>query len=430
MIWNPTSLTRRKEILALVIMVVGAFPLSLASSVLLSESFNYPDGTLVSSLPTAGPLVRGAPFIMRNQAAECDMRGNSMMSCQEFGSRSWIDYHASVLFTILALDPTTPSSLKVGFYFRGFRFGGYGNRLNVDLRGRGAGNTWLLASEVNGGWYILSQGPLPLNHYLQIGRTYVFEVEAVGNQIKAWLDGMLLFDYDEAQFVPSKEPELHPSGSVALGNANCFVSFDSLVVTSLDTTSPTISIELVDPPNGATLSSSQVYLVAKTSSEGSPVEGATIRFYVDGGLVVTTVTDSTGHASFSYSTSIGTHSWYATAEKIGYSAGKSQTWSFTYVTTQALTVQLIAPLNGATITSSPVNLIAQVTSGGNPVQGATVKFYVDVGTTPIGISSTDSSGHATFSYSPSVAAHKWGALAEKLGYKSGKSAAWSFTFAP
>jgi hypothetical protein len=91
-----------------------------------------------------------------------------------------------------------------------------------------------------------------------------------------------------------------------------------------------------------------------------------------------------------------------------------------------LEVQLMEPFDGATLTSSPVTLKARATSGGNAVQGATVKFYVDG--TYVGSASSDSNGYASISYPPSHGSHNWYATAEKSGYNSGTCSTWSFTY--
>jgi hypothetical protein len=221
-------------------MTAGLFIMSVlvlrgsSSNILLSEVFDYPDGTPCSTLPTAGPLVRGPSyFYVIGGWAQNDARSTTFTTAQEFGLRTWTDYHVSINFKILQLADTDPDSFRVALYFRAFPTGSYGDRLNIDLRGPKAGNTWTLCSEVRGNWYLLMQGKLPAP--LQLNRIYTLEVEVIGTHIRAWLDGALLLSVDESQFVPSKEPSLHLSGSVAIGNSHAVVAFDNLVVTTTST---------------------------------------------------------------------------------------------------------------------------------------------------------------------------------------------------
>lgn len=94
-----------------------------------------------------------------------------------------------------------------------------------------------------------------------------------------------------------------------------------------------LSVGLVSPPspaNGATVSSSPVTLQVQVTSQGPPVQSATVTIYVDGSQACSGGSDSSGTYSCSYSPSQGGHSWYATASKSGYASGTSQTWAFTY----------------------------------------------------------------------------------------------------
>jgi len=97
----------------------------------------------------------------------------------------------------------------------------------------------------------------------------------------------------------------------------------------IPTVLPTLDVSLVSPSNGATIGS-PVELRARVTSSGSSVQDALVRFYVDLNPVGNSYSNSSGYASVSYSPSIGTHNWKATAEKSGYNSGTSPTWSFSY----------------------------------------------------------------------------------------------------
>jgi len=93
---------------------------------------------------------------------------------------------------------------------------------------------------------------------------------------------------------------------------------------------PYTSVQLIEPTDGAHLTSSPVILKARCTSDGSGIEGATVKFYVDGIQIGLTTCDYNGYASYSYLSSEGFHNWYAIAEKNGYNSGMSATWDFTY----------------------------------------------------------------------------------------------------
>ena len=93
-------------------------------------------------------------------------------------------------------------------------------------------------------------------------------------------------------------------------------------------TSGQLSITLVSPKNGATVTSSPVTFNVKVAGF---VSGATVTVYVDGSQACT---GSTSAGSFSCKAPVaktgGSHSWYATVSKAGFTPGTSPTWTFTY----------------------------------------------------------------------------------------------------
>lgn len=92
---------------------------------------------------------------------------------------------------------------------------------------------------------------------------------------------------------------------------------------------------------------------------------------------------------------------------------------------KAVSCSLISPSNAHTVTEFPMILQARVTSDGGGLQGASVSFYIDGAY--VGSSSSDSSGYASFSCSPSIGSHNWYASLEEL---SVTSLTWSFTYSP
>jgi len=97
----------------------------------------------------------------------------------------------------------------------------------------------------------------------------------------------------------------------------------------IQTVFPSLDVTLVNPSNGATVSS-PVELRARVTSGGSAIQNALARFYVDSNQVGTSYSDSSGYAYMSYSPVAGGHNWYVIAEKSGYTTGTSPIWSFTY----------------------------------------------------------------------------------------------------
>jgi hypothetical protein len=97
------------------------------------------------------------------------------------------------------------------------------------------------------------------------------------------------------------------------------------------------------------------------------------------------------------------------------------------VTVKPLTVTPTSPPDGGTVPKNvPLTLQAQVTSGGQPVQGATVKFVVDGRT--VCIARSGSNGMASCRYRPTLGAHtySWYAVADKPQYAHAQSPTWTF----
>jgi hypothetical protein len=86
------------------------------------------------------------------------------------------------------------------------------------------------------------------------------------------------------------------------------------------------------PANG-TIVSSMVELKVHVTLGGIAIQGATVRFYIDGLEVGSAASDQTGYASYIYNPTSGKeYSWHATAEVPGYDVGSSPTGAFVYAT--------------------------------------------------------------------------------------------------
>ena len=90
-----------------------------------------------------------------------------------------------------------------------------------------------------------------------------------------------------------------------------------------------LSVSLVSPKNGGTVTSSPVTFSGKVAGF---VSGATVTVYVDGSQACSGSTNASG--AFSCKAPVtktgSTHTWYAVATMTGFTSGTSPTWTFTY----------------------------------------------------------------------------------------------------
>jgi len=181
--------------------------------------------------------------------------------------------------------------------------------------------------------------------------------------------------------------------------------------------------------------SSGVLLKIQVYSNGTVVEGATVKFYTiikEGGSSLymgTNTSDTNGFASIIFELSYATETsyfWYVTVEKYGYDLSTSQVWTFTYY---PLSVTLESPFDGAIIGSSPIELKAKVTQCGRVMEGIIISFFVN--NLKIGGNSTNSSGYASVLYSTSKEGDKsWHVWVEVGVYDYVVSPTWVFTYCP
>jgi len=175
----------------------------------------------------------------------------------------------------------------------------------------------------------------------------------------------------------------------------------------------TVSIDLVNPPDGAKSQSSPVELVAKVTVRGEPLLDAGVRFRIgysrSDEVNFDIDTDTRGMAKLTFPARSGNYTWMVTANKNGYPNIKSPLRSFSV--NLSLTVDGLLPTSSI-VALSPVNFKARVrTARGSPVESANVTFYVD--SAKIGSTFTDRRGIASLSSPVEAAEHTWFASASK-----------------
>jgi hypothetical protein len=175
----------------------------------------------------------------------------------------------------------------------------------------------------------------------------------------------------------------------------------------------TISIDLVNPPDGAKSQSSPVELVAKAAVRGEPLPDASMRFRIgySGTYEVNfdMYTDTQGMATLTFPAWSGNYTWMVTAEKHGYPSIMSTLRSFSV--NLSLTVDALLP-STFIVAFSPVKFVARVAkAGSSPVESANVTFYVD--SAKVGSTLTDTQGIARLSSPVEPGTHTWFASAGK-----------------
>jgi hypothetical protein len=176
-----------------------------------------------------------------------------------------------------------------------------------------------------------------------------------------------------------------------------------------------MSVDLVNPPDGAKCKFSPVELVAKVTVRGQPFPDVRVTFTI-GHLGTTEAdfdidTDTQGMAKLTFPARSGNFTWRVTAKKSGYPVVESTLRSFSI--TLSLTVDGLSP-SSFILALSPVRFVARVTgAGGSPVESANVTFYVD--SAKVGSTLTDTRGLAKLASAVEPAEHIWFASAIKDG---------------
>jgi hypothetical protein len=175
----------------------------------------------------------------------------------------------------------------------------------------------------------------------------------------------------------------------------------------------TMSVEIINPPDGLQLHSSPVELVARVTVKGLPVSDikATfmIRFEKTGETDIETLTDTQGIARLVLPAPSGNYTWQVTAVKEGYPTIRSRSSNFSIKT--SLLVYGLTP-SSSILAVSPVSFKARVTDmNGHLVSSANVTFYLD--SKMIGWSLTGENGIAVLSSTVNPGTHTWLASAHK-----------------
>lgn len=127
------------------------------------------------------------------------------------------------------------------------------------------------------------------------------------------------------------------SGGVSSTTSSSTVSVSTSSTTTFSSSStttstvPKLSVALNSPANGASVATgTTVTLKVTVKGNGLVVQGATVKMFVDGTQVCSTISNSSGVASCSFKATKASHtySWYATATKTGFAKGTSATRTF------------------------------------------------------------------------------------------------------
>jgi hypothetical protein len=177
----------------------------------------------------------------------------------------------------------------------------------------------------------------------------------------------------------------------------------------------TMSVGIVNPPDGMRSQSSPVGLAVRVTIKGVPVADVTARFTVLGNGTsessADTITDSHGIARMLLPVSSGNYTWYVAATKDGYPRIISRRSSFSI--TLSLLVDALLPATRI-LAVSPVDFKARVTDlNRHPVESGNVTFYVD--SIMVGWSLTAANGIAKLSSPVATGRHMWFASATRDG---------------
>ena len=214
-------------------------------------------------------------------------------------------------------------------------------------------------------------------------------------------------DGTSVTFVPDSYGTINPLNSTLIDGQvyTSFVSWSNLGVSQPGITvdnqtvyaniviSDNMSSIVVEPVSGYI--NSNVNLTAHlTDSEGNPLAGEIITFYVNGSIVGKGTTNSTGIASMSYKIqNIGTY--LISAQFFGDSTYVSSTGNSTLKGNMNPTILKISSVNGSK--GSDVDLTANLTDNNKvPLTGKTVTFLVNGSS--VGTATTNNLGVATLQY--------------------------------
>lgn len=177
----------------------------------------------------------------------------------------------------------------------------------------------------------------------------------------------------------------------------------------------TMSVEIIDPPDGLQFHSSPIELVARVTVKGLPASDIKATFMIQfektGETDIETLTDTEGVARLFFPAPSGNYTWQVMAVKEGYPTIRSRSSGFSIKT--SLLVYGLTP-SASILAVSPVSFKARVTDMNNHlVSSANVTFYLD--SKMIGWSLTGANGIAVLLSTVNPGSHTWLASAQKGG---------------
>jgi hypothetical protein len=175
----------------------------------------------------------------------------------------------------------------------------------------------------------------------------------------------------------------------------------------------TMTVEVVEPLDGASLRYSPVQLAVRIAVRGKSMPNITVSFDVyawgEAGGEFDTMSNMDGIATLLVPATSGNYTWYASASKAGYPTINSGSESFSV--NLSLNVKPLSP-STSLLATSPVDFRARVTDTKNQVvESANVTFYADMAN--IGSAMTAANGIARLSKPLSSGMHTWFASATK-----------------
>ena len=187
------------------------------------------------------------------------------------------------------------------------------------------------------------------------------------------------------------------------GGVNNFWTYQMLHVTQLGPLSATLTVV----PTAVKAGQSTTAIAKVTDSDGAPVGGAAVSFWMGGNQVATGTTDLAGtlSAAITAPSAQGATDVQVTiqASKLGYGGATTSAWMTVSADTRALTVAVSS--SAVTVPSGGTSTITvTVTSSGSPVVGAVVSLQVVGlgGSVAAASGPTDAQGHFTTTFSADV----------------------------
>jgi len=188
------------------------------------------------------------------------------------------------------------------------------------------------------------------------------------------------------------------------GGVNNFWTYQMLHVTQLGP----LAASLIVIPTAVKAGQLTTAIAKVTDSEGAPVSGASVSFWIGGSQVGSGTTDLAGNVSAAV---IAPSAQGATdvqvtiqASKLGYAGATTSAWMTVTSDTRALLVSVSSSAVTIASQTGQATITVTVTSSGSPVSGATVSLQVIGlgGSVAAASGSTDAQGHFTTSFSADV----------------------------